>query len=110
MSSNAVEITPSKQEKFESAASLFKALAHPLRLKLVCGLLHEPRTQSQISRLLDVPQSSLAQHLAVLRREGIVEGRREAGAEIYMHVVDPRIEGIFSQVCKNGMDDMHFTW
>ena len=96
-------------EKFEDAASLFKALAHPLRLKLVCGLIRQPSTQTVIAKLLDIPQSSLAQHIAVLRREGIVEGRRERGAEVTLEVVDPRIPRIFREVC-GGDDFMKYGW
>jgi DNA-binding transcriptional ArsR family regulator len=97
------------EKKFQSSAALFKALAHPLRLKLVCGLLKAPCTQTSISRLLDIPQSSLAQHLAVLRREGIVVGRRDKGAEVMLEVVDPRVEHIFKQVC-GGEDFSHYEW
>lgn len=98
------------EEKFEEAAGLFKALAHPLRLKLVCGLIRHPSTQTTISRLLDIPQSSLAQHLAVLRREGIVAGRRERGTEVILHVTDPRIPRIFREVCGGEDNYLKFDW
>lgn len=100
----------SHELQVEEAARLFKALGHPLRVRLVCGLLNEPKTQSQISRMLNIPQSSLAQHLAVLRRTGIVEGTRDKGAELYLKVVDDRIPGIFSQVCSSSREEMNFSW
>jgi len=109
MSTMAKEPTSIDQKKFDDTAAIFKALAHPLRLKLVCGLLNEPRTQSQISRAMDIPQSTLAQHLAVLRRENIVEGTRKQGAEVILRVVDERIIGIFDAVCP-GRADMIFEW
>jgi DNA-binding transcriptional ArsR family regulator len=99
----------SKEVLFEESAALFKALAHPIRLKLVCGLCHEAGTQSQISRSLDIPQSTLAQHLAVLRREGIVEGHRKSGAEVLLSVTDERVLKIFRQVCPS-FDEMDFSW
>lgn len=101
--------TTQLENKFEDAASMFKALAHPLRLKLVCGLIRQPSTQTVIAKILDMPQSSLAQHIAVLRREGIVEGRREHGAEVILEVVDPRIPRIFIEVC-GGDDFMKYDW
>ena len=109
MAGQTIEVTAQLDNKFVDAAALFKALAHPLRLKLVCGLIRQPSTQTVIAKLLDIPQSSLAQHIAVLRREGIVEGRRERGAEVILEVVDPRIPRIFREVC-GGDDFMKYGW
>lgn len=98
------------EAKFEEASEVFKALAHPLRLKLVCGLLKQPGTQTQIAKLLNMPQSSLAQHIAVLRRVGIVSGRRDYGAEVILEVTDPRIPGIFREVCGGHDNYLKFDW
>jgi ArsR family transcriptional regulator len=59
-------------DKFQVAANLLKALSHPLRLELVCGLRHQPCTQTFIADTLGLPQSTVAQHLKVLRSEGLV--------------------------------------
>jgi len=99
MSTEAATQQAQLDEKFESTARLFKALAHPTRLRLVCGLLRKPTTQTRISKMCNIPQSSLAQHLAVLRREGIITGRRDRGAEVVLEVTDPRVPRIFQEVC-----------
>jgi ArsR family transcriptional regulator, virulence genes transcriptional regulator len=83
---------------YASAASLFRALSHPLRVKLVCGLLREPLSQTAIARVLGLSQSLVAQHLAVLRRAGIVRGRR-VGGEVVLDISDRRLPKIFGAVC-----------
>lgn len=110
MQAEATNTNQAFEEKFEKASQLFKALAHPMRLKLVCGLLRQPCTQTHISRMLNIPQSSLAQHLQVLRRQGIVAGRREHGAEVILEVIDPRVPLLFEQICREGEDHLDFEW
>jgi ArsR family transcriptional regulator len=83
---------------FEEAATLLKTLSHPLRLMMVCGLLREPATLSQMARNLDVPVSTMAQHLAVLRRCGILEERRR-GVEVLLWVVDRRVSAVLKALC-----------
>ena len=97
-------------KKFEEASVLFKALSHPLRLKLICGLIKEPKTQTAISKTFGIPQSSLAQHILVLRRAGIVKGRREKGAEVILEVIDPRIPRIFKEVCDGDEYYLKYNW
>ena len=65
------------EQAYKDAAAIFKALGHPLRVRIVCGLLKEPCTQTRIAGSLDVPQSTVAQHVDVLRRMGILEGKRD---------------------------------
>lgn len=86
---------------FGEAARLLKLLGHPLRLKIVCGLLSEPANLSRIARDLRVPISTLAQHLSVLRGGGILEGEKQ-GLEIVFRVVDDRVPGILRVLCHAG--------
>lgn len=83
---------------FEQGATLLKTLAHPLRLKMVCGLLREPSTLSQMARDLDVPISTMAQHLMLLRRCGVLEERRR-GVEVVLRVADRRVESVLRALC-----------
>lgn len=87
-------------EDFMETSGLFKALAHPLRLKLVCWLLKSARTQTSISKEFGLPQSSVAQQLGVLRRAGIVRGRRAAN-EVLLEVSHPRIAAVLVAACKH---------
>ena len=60
------------------AANLLKALANERRLQVLCLLAAGERSVGELNELLDLSQSALSQHLAVLREEGLVKTRREA--------------------------------
>jgi len=60
------------------AAKLLKALAHETRLSILCLLAQGEMTVSQLHQQLDLSQSALSQHLAVLREDGLVRTRRES--------------------------------
>lgn len=87
--------------EYADAAAIFKALGHPLRVRIVCGLLRESCTQTRIAGCLGLPQSTVAQHVEVLRRIAIVEGRR-IGAEVVLHVIDGRVSALLRAVCSKG--------
>jgi len=65
------------------AAQLLKALANENRLQVLCLLAEGERSVGEINALLDLSQSALSQHLAVLREEGLVVTRREAQTIVY---------------------------
>jgi DNA-binding transcriptional ArsR family regulator len=60
------------------AAQLLKALANEKRLQVLCLLAEGERSVGDLNVLLNLSQSALSQHLAVLRTDGIVQTRREA--------------------------------
>lgn len=62
----------------QSAATLLKALANEQRLMIVCNLLEGPLSVGEINERVDLSQSALSQHLAVLREAEIVTTTREA--------------------------------
>ena len=71
-------------------AEFFKALGHPLRIRVLERLSAGERTVSELLEELGVEQSNLSQQLAVLRRAGLVDGRRE-GPKVVYALADPRI-------------------
>ena len=71
------------------AAQLLKALANERRLQVLCLLAGGERSVGEINALLDLSQSALSQHLAVLREEGLVRTRREAQTIYYALVPGP---------------------
>jgi DNA-binding transcriptional ArsR family regulator len=60
------------------AARLMKALGNEQRLLVLCNLLERPMTVGELNARMDLSQSALSQHLALLREAGLVETRREA--------------------------------
>ncbi|MBE7373103.1 ArsR/SmtB family transcription factor [Pseudomonas lopnurensis] len=71
-----------------SAGALLKALANPDRLLLLCQLSQGERNVSELETLLGIQQPTLSQQLAVLRREGLVETRRD-GKQVYYRISSP---------------------
>ncbi len=70
---------------------LLKALAHPLRLRIVKGLLLKNECSvSEMVGKMAVPQSTVSQQLGILRRQGIVDIRKE-GVRVCYRVADPRV-------------------
>jgi DNA-binding transcriptional ArsR family regulator len=72
---------------YEDAAKKLKILAHPYRLCIIKGLLDGGCNVSRIQACLQIPQSTVSQHLGKLKDAGIIEGKRK-GTEICYQVVD----------------------
>jgi DNA-binding transcriptional ArsR family regulator len=74
------------------AADLMKAIAHPVRLCILRGLLEQGECNvSHIQACLELPQSTVSQHLAKLRQAGIVTPVRH-GVEVYYSVSHPLVK------------------
>ncbi len=70
-------------ERAQQLAEMLKAVAHPLRLRSIAALCEDPQTVSQLCQRLDVRQSLVSQHLAVLRMVGLVHVDRTGGRATY---------------------------
>jgi ArsR family transcriptional regulator len=99
----------STAERFCEAARLLKALAHPLRLEILCGLRRQPATQTTIARALGVPQPTVAQHLRVLRSMGIVRCERR-GVEVLIRIDDNRVPRIVESLCALKEHEREWSW
>ena len=71
-------------------AGFFKALAHPLRIRLLELLLVRERTVQELQDALGLDQPLVSQQLAVLRGKNIVGARRE-GTTVRYAVRDPQL-------------------
>ena len=71
------------QKKASRATSLLKAMANSSRLLILCQLAEGEKSVGELERLVGLSQSGLSQHLALLRRKGIVATRREAQSIFY---------------------------
>jgi len=79
--------------RYEEMSETFKALAHPARLKMVVGLIKDECNVAQIQKVLRLPQSTISQHLRVLKNADIIKGRREGTRTCY-RVIDARVRKI----------------
>ncbi|MFD5018716.1 ArsR/SmtB family transcription factor [Paenibacillus sp. NPDC058367] len=77
---------------YNQTAETLKAIAHPVRLCIIKGLLEKGSCNvSFMQDCLDLPQSTVSQHLQKLRALGIVETERK-GLEINYSVKDEKIK------------------
>jgi DNA-binding transcriptional ArsR family regulator len=76
-------------------AEFFKALAHPLRIRILEVLATGERSVLELQRALDVEQPSVSQQLAVLRTKHIVRGRKE-GTTVRYALRDPEIAALLA--------------
>lgn len=79
--------------KTESLAKLFKALGHPLRLKIVKKLTQGELCVCELNADVDFSQSNLSQHLKILKEAGILKSHK-IGLNIYYSVQDEKINDI----------------
>ena len=71
-------------------AEFFKALAHPVRVRLLEVLRHGERSVQELQAALTVDQSTVSQHLAILRARHVVTSRKE-GTTVRYAVRDARV-------------------
>jgi DNA-binding transcriptional ArsR family regulator len=71
------------EEKAEIAATLLKAISNDKRLLILCALHRGEKNVGELEKIIGLSQSALSQHLARLRRDNIVETRRDAQTVYY---------------------------
>ncbi len=77
--------------KLENASEILKVISHPTRLCIVCKLMLGDLNVSQMQDCLDKPQSTVSQHLSLLKSRGIIEGKR-CGVEVIYSLVNDEVE------------------
>lgn len=78
----------SSQPISELKAELFKALAHPARIRVLEVLAGGERSVGELLQPVGIEASHLSQQLSVLRRAGLVTSRKE-GASVFCAIKDP---------------------
>ena len=61
----------------EQASELLKSLANRHRLLIVCQLIEGERSVGELAEFLGIRDSTVSQHLALLRKDGVVAARRD---------------------------------
>ena len=84
--------TGKQRPLYEVKANLFKALAHPARIRIleILSASDRPTSVSEILAQADIEPTVLSQHLAVLKRHHVVSSRRVGNAVIY-ELAHPKI-------------------
>lgn len=87
------------EAKAGEAASLLKAMSNPHRLMILCRLGASPASVGELQTDSGLSQSALSQHLAVLRKRGLVDTRRDAQT-IYYRLSDPSASEVITTLMK----------
>ncbi|PJA33372.1 MAG: hypothetical protein CO187_01580 [Zetaproteobacteria bacterium CG_4_9_14_3_um_filter_53_7] len=76
------------EEKIKSAAQGLRAIAHELRLSVLCLLLERPMCVHELIEATGAVQSNLSQHLSKMRMLGILESEKR-GQEVMYSIANP---------------------
>ncbi len=79
-----------KSENIEQAASAMQAMAHPLRIKILCVLNGGELMVQDILEAVGTTQSNVSQHLAILKSKKVIVSRKEA-TKVFYRIDDARI-------------------
>ncbi|CAG7644008.1 ArsR/SmtB family transcription factor [Paenibacillus allorhizosphaerae] len=84
-------------------AEFFKALAHPLRIRILEVLCEGDKNVNELQAILGTEGSAVSQQLAVLRNKNVVSGTKEGTSVIYS-LRDPLIKDLL-KVAKQIFDN-----
>ena len=68
---------------YEKGSELLKAIAHPVRMEMIVRLKADGCNVSEIQKNLGLPQSTISQHLRILKNAGVLSSRREGTRVCY---------------------------
>jgi ArsR family transcriptional regulator, virulence genes transcriptional regulator len=79
----------------DNASAFLKSLGNPQRLRIMCLIMEKERPVGELAEAVELNQSAVSQHLALLRREGLLKTRRH-GQTIFYQLADKRVMKFFS--------------
>ena len=79
-----------KSENIREASEAMQAMAHPLRLKILCLVGNQELSVLEIVEAVGTSQSNISQHLAILRDHGLLQARKHAN-KVFYKIGDPRV-------------------
>jgi DNA-binding transcriptional ArsR family regulator len=87
----------------DQASELLKALANRHRLLIVCQLIEKERSVGELAALLKLRDSTVSQHLALLRKDGVVTARRD-GQTIWYAIGSPPVRELIGTLYRTYCD------
>jgi DNA-binding transcriptional ArsR family regulator len=95
-----MKITPLDEKLLDNAASMLKAIAHPMRIAIINYLDEGKRlTVTEIHQYLDIEQSTASHHLGILKDKGVLDCKRE-GKNTYYFVKHESLHNIINCISK----------
>ena len=87
-------------KEMERCSELLKVLGHPIRLCITKGLWEEGEKKvGEMQDCLELPQSTVSQHLNTLKMAGIIEGVRH-GKEVNYHICHDEVVDLLGVLFK----------
>jgi ArsR family transcriptional regulator len=80
-------------KKAEHIAEVLKAVAHPLRIRIVAVLCAGEETVGDLAERIEAPQPIVSQQLRILRTQGLVAATRAGGFARY-RIVEPALHDL----------------
>jgi len=81
------------EANIKEAAQGLRAIAHDLRLAVLCHLLNGPMCVAELMEATGASQSNLSQHLSKMRLLGIL-GNEKRGQQVYYHITNDEFENL----------------
>ncbi len=79
----------------EKLAKVFKALSHPIRIKIVQNLLSGEKCVCELLQFVEFSQPNLSQHLKILKEAGIVE-HRKVGSNMHYRIKNEYVKALLN--------------
>lgn len=96
---------PPKEMLLDEIAEWLKAMADPTRLRILHALQQGEKCVTDLLEGMECSQANVSKHLAILRKSGLVECRRE-GSSVYYRIADPAVYDICGTVCDSLQRDL----
>lgn len=80
---------------FVEAAECLRALAHPVRLRIIQLLLHGRYTVGELAADCEIPDNVGSEHLRLLQRCGFLVSQRD-GRRVYYSIAEPHLEQLMA--------------
>ncbi len=84
-------------EQARKASDLLKALSHEHRLLILCLLVEQERSVSELEDIMRMSQATVSQQLARLRGDRLVTARRD-GRVVYYSIASSEVSGVISSL------------
>ncbi|MDQ6954367.1 MAG: metalloregulator ArsR/SmtB family transcription factor [Mariprofundaceae bacterium] len=96
------------KDKVRAASEGLRAIAHELRLSVLCHLLAEPMCVAELMEATGSSQSNLSQHLSKMRLMGILQNEKR-GQQVYYHIANPAFAELVEALKKIYCPEMCFV-
>ena len=97
LKSELAQLFGENEKNIENAAQLLKVMSHPARLRIMCALRDGEQTVQNLEYYTGIRQTTLSQHLSLLKNRGVLISRKETTYSFYSFS-NEKIVGLFDLI------------